>query len=168
MNAKQAVIDVKYTATRSVRADHAFAKSRRDKLSAQVKHLKTTNNVEKMQVASSLTSTNLGVLKTWSKDQAKHNAEQTELAFSWTSSNLASWKSWTEDQTQFVQQEVAMNRKTIDEQSKELTEKGRQVITARLEKRNNQWLRTTTRIYYAEKGMTTRIQYAGTEMKGMN
>ena len=134
MKAKQAVIDVKSTATRSVRADRVFAKSRRDKLSAQVKHLKTTNNVEKMQVASSLTSTNLGVLKTWSKDQAKHNAEQTELAFSWTSSNLASWKSWTEDQTQFVQQEVAMNRKTIDEQSKELTEKGQQLITARLDK----------------------------------
>ena len=73
MNAKQAVIDVKYTGTRSVRADRAFAKSRHDKLSTQVKHLKITNNVEKMQLASSLTSANLGVLKTWSEDQAKHN-----------------------------------------------------------------------------------------------
>ena len=39
-----------------------------------------------------------------------------------------------EGQTQCLQKEVAMNRKVIDEQSKELTEKGQQLITARLEK----------------------------------
>ena len=70
--------------------------------------------VKKMQ----LTSANLAAWKSWSEDQTKHDAKQTELAFSLTSSNLASWKSWTEDQTQCLQQEVAMNRNTIDEQSK--------------------------------------------------
>ena len=73
-----------------------FAKSRRDKLSAQVKHEKTKNYVEKMQSASA----NLAAWKSWSKDQTKHNVEQMELAFSLASSNLASWKSWTEGQTQ--------------------------------------------------------------------
>ena len=48
-----------------------------------------------------------------------------------------------EGQTQCLQKEVAMNRKVIDEQSKELTEKGQQLITARLEKRKNQWLRAS-------------------------
>ena len=141
MKAKQTVIDVKSTATRSVRADRVFAKSRsrRDKLSAQLKHEKTKNYVEKMQLASA----NLAAWKYWSEDQTKHNVKQTKLAFSLASSNLVSWKSWTEGQTQCLQQEVTMNRKTIDGQSKELTEKGQQLITARLKKRKNQWLRAS-------------------------
>ena len=95
MKAKQAVIDVKSTATRSVRADRVFAKLRRDKLSAQVKHEKTKNYVEKMQLASE----NLAAWMSWSEDQTEHNVEQTESAFSLVSSNPASWKSWTEGQT---------------------------------------------------------------------
>ena len=149
MKAKQAVIDVKSTATRSVRADRVFAKLRRDKLSAQVKHEKTKNYVEKIQLASA----NLAAWKSWSEDQTKHNVKQTKLAFSLASLNLASWKSWTEGQTQCLQQEVAMNRKTIYEKSKELTEKGQQLMTARLEREEKQWLRATTRIHFTGKGM---------------
>ena len=91
-----------------------------------------------------LASAHIVAWKSWSEDQTKHNVEQTESAFSLASSNLASWKSWTEGQTQCLQQEVAMNRETIDEQSKELTEMGQQLITARPEKRKKQWLRATT------------------------
>ena len=53
-----------------------------------------------------------------------------ELALSLTSTHLATWKSLDGDQTQLLQQEVAMNRKTIVKQSQELVERGQQLMAA--------------------------------------
>ena len=103
--AQQTRVDIKSAAATLIHAERAFAKSRRQKLSSQLKSQK-----------------------------AKYNAEKMELALSLSSTHLATWKSLDEDQTQLLQQELAMNRKTIVKQSQELVERGQQLITARLEK----------------------------------
>ena len=119
---KQPSINIKSAAATSVRADRAFAKSRREKLSSQLKSQNSKNNAKKMEVALTLIS-----------------------------AHLAMWQPLDEDQTQLLQQELVINCKTIYGQSQELTERGQQLITARLEKRNKQWWHTISRRHCAGK-----------------
>ena len=75
-----------------------------------------------------------------------------ELGLTLTSAYFATCKSLA-GQTQLLQQKLFKNRKTIDEQSQELTERGQQLITVRLEKRNNQWWHAIARRRDAGKDM---------------